>query len=129
MHLAQSPPPVDPFVVRVDTYENHLGNRVFDRVLVSGTAPAGFHRYVGTAQINVNHPVAGPIHHPYNFVIDADTVDRAFALFEASAQAEGQKVWAVIEANIRKQMNAVQAVPASALKLLDSSGNPLKKEL
>lgn len=129
MHPAQSPPPVDPFVVRVDTYENHLGNRIFDRVLISGTPPAGFHRYVGTGQINVKHPVAGPIHQPFNFVIEADSVDRAFALFEVAAQVEGRNVWAAIEANIRQQMNAVQTVPASALKLLDSSGNPLKKEI
>ena len=123
---SQSPAP-EPFVVRVDTYENQLGQRVFDRVVVSGSPPASFHRFVGVGQINVQNTPVGPINQPFNFTIDADSIDRAFGLFEATAQSEGKRVFATIMADIRRQMTAVQVAPPSALGLLDQSGNPIKR--
>lgn len=116
-----------PFVIRVDTYENHLGQRLFERVVVSGEAPAGFARFIGVGQINIPNSPVGPVSHPFQFAIAADSVDRAFSLFESTAQSEGKAEFDKLRADIRRQMTAVQVAPAGALGLLDPSGNPIKK--
>lgn len=126
MEKKQQPSP-EPFHYRVENYENHLGHRLFDRVVTSGVAPEGFARFVGVGQVNINHPQVGPINQAFHFDLDADTVDRAFAMFEAAAQAEGRRVFERIMADVRRQMTAVQAVPAKALDLLDASGKPLHR--
>lgn len=123
----ESPQPSKPFHFRVETYENQLGHRLFERVVTHGDAPDGFVRFIGVGQVNINHPQAGPISQPFQFDLQADTVERAFAMFEAGAQAEGRKVFDRIMADIRRQMTAVQAVPAKALDLLDASGKPLHR--
>jgi len=123
----QPAPQPDQFILRVDTYENHLGQRLFERVVVSGTPPPTFHRFIGAGQLNVPDSPAGPIHQPYNFVLEADSVERAFELFEAAAQAEGRRVLAMIASQLRQQMMAVQPMDPKVLKLLDSSGNPLRR--
>lgn len=123
------PPALDPFIIRVDTYENERGNRVFHRVLIAGKPPEGFHPFVGVGQVNIPNSPFGPIQQPFNFVIEADSVERAFALFEGSAQAEGRVVLDRIRNDIRRQMTAIQPAPAGALGLLDASGNPLPKKI
>lgn len=121
------PPQPSPFIIRVDTYENEKGQRLFDRVLISGTPPSDFNRFIGIGQVNIPQSPVGPIHQSYNFVIDADSLDRAFALFDSAGKAEGQQVLARIVAEVRRQTTAIQPADARALDLLDQSGNPIKR--
>lgn len=125
--LPSQPSVTDPFIIRVDTYENQLGQRLFERVVVSGKPPDGFARFIGVGQINIPNTPVGPVNHPFQFKVDADSVERAFSVFEATAQSEGKAEFDKIRADIRRQLTAVQVAPAGAIGLLDPSGNPIKK--
>ncbi len=127
MSSPSHPASPEPFIVRVDTYEDDKGHRLFDRVAVSGVLPPDVPRFIGVGQLNVEDSPVGPIHQPFNFALEADTVERAFSLFESAANAEGKQVLARISADIRRRMTAIQPAPAGALSLLGSDGVPIKR--
>lgn len=125
-----TPQPAAPnFHYRVDTYEDNQQRRMFERVVVFGQAPPEFARFIGQAQLNLPHPMApgGVLHHPFTFRIEADSVERAFALFEVQAKAQGKMESERIHSEIRRQMTAIQPASADALRVLDASGNPISK--
>lgn len=120
-NLPASPTPPAP-IVRVDTYENTVGHRLIERVPV-GDVPDGFVRFVGFGSLTVQTE-RGPVGDPFQFAIHADTIERAFALFEASAQAAGRARIAELQSAMRR--NALMTPPTAAESaILDANGRPL----
>ncbi len=76
----------------VGTYVEREGERartIHERRLIAGE-DAEFSRFEGVAGIHVNTP-HGPIRQQIQFPIPADTLDEAFARFDAEVQVHGQR--------------------------------------
>lgn len=108
------PSPPAPAILRRVEYENEKGFHVVEREVVSGVAPPGYVRFIGTAHLDIKTS-QGVMRQSYLFPIDADTLARAFVMFESCAQAEGMAVRDRMIANARRQANP----------LLDPSGRPI----
>lgn len=107
-------PPTAPCVLRVVNYENELGYQLVEREVVSGSPPPGFVRFVGTAHLDIRTP-RGVARQSYRFPIDADSLDRAFTMFEICAKSEGDALRDRMVADARRQTSP----------LLDPTGRPL----
>lgn len=103
-------------------WENDKGHRIVERV--SPTAPADFVRFVGYANITMHTP-RGPVDQPFSFPLPADTIERAFELFESAAQAEGKNHIQEMQQQIRRAQLLRPISQAEASSLLDASGNPM----
>lgn len=108
------PPPPAPLIIRKVNYENERGFQLVEREVVSGDMPKGFVRFVGTAFLDIQTP-RGIARQPYQFPIDADTLARAFTMFEPCAQAEGNATRDRLLADARRAANPI----------IDPTGRPI----
>jgi len=109
---------------QVVNWENAKGHRIVERV-PRVAPPPGYVHFVGYANITVHTP-RGPADQPFTFPIEADTIERAFEMFEATAQAAGKQHIQEIQNEIRRAQ-LMRPVSASEAALLDVSGNPIKR--
>lgn len=119
--------PVPEIIAKLTNYEDSRGRVVIEREVVVGEVPSDYVRFVGRSQLNATIPGRGVIQRVFHFAIAADSVVRAFALFDARAQAAGGEEAERLRRELIEQQNAL-LVPADrqAAALLDASGNPIR---
>ncbi len=109
-----------PFVARIENYVNDRGYLITRHVVVTGTVDPS-KQFIGHGEVSV----AG-VRKSYRFPIEADTLERAFELFEPAARAAGENEARQLTEAIRRHQSAIHPVPASALGgLLGPDGKPL----
>lgn len=117
---------VSKFVYEVRQFEDNLGQRFVERRVVSGKPPEGFVPFVGFAQLNVTHPVHGPLTKQFSFPIDTDTPERASEMFAAQAQVGKHAALAELSAELRSfEMQQTAQQLQAPQRLLDAHGRPL----
>tara|TARA_R100001086_G_scaffold211678_1_gene127678 strand:- start:364 stop:723 length:360 start_codon:yes stop_codon:yes gene_type:complete len=111
-----SPPPTAS-IVEERTYVDQAGRRIVELVPVKGDLPETMPRFAGKAMVETAHGARefGP------FPIDADTLERAFALFDSTANARLEE-WM---SQMRRQAIEAAGRGGPANSLLDPRGRPL----
>ena len=74
------------FVARVSHYVDARGQNITEFAVLRGELPSDHPKFVGRATAQI-----GGREFPLEFPIEADTLDRAFVLFQSVAEAAGQE--------------------------------------
>lgn len=114
-------PEVRPCIYEVRHYRDHQGHNLVENVLIEGDAlPPGLSRFMGQAFVRLQiGPQVQDIPVP-PFPVEADSVIRAFGLFEGVAIAAATEFKQKLLAQQRRIM---PATPQQAGRILGSDGN------
>lgn len=95
--------------------DGERARHVIEREIVEGTAPDDFSRFIGEVVAQINTPM-GPITEKVIFGIAADTVGRAFELFDSRADHAVRELLANLQAQHRAMQN----------QLVTPTGQPMR---
>lgn len=113
---------VAPFVVRKETFTDHRGHTLIEHILVSGELPEGYKRFQGQIGIRLR-TAQGEVTEPHEFVIEADTQERAFDLFQGAAQAAANAFVENLRQRQQQQQNSLALPPQESPRLMGPDGN------